>query len=610
MKGNLCDASCGRCDVEVYDLHQPPPVWIELLGEFRVVLRKSPSESLKFRSHTAERLLASLALRLGHSILKSDLVDALWPDSDGDRQSQNLRKAISDVRRALGSPSLLLAQADRHWLDADSVRTDVADFKQLTNAGLEGDEPETNLRKAAQIYAGPLVSDYQEPWFHVHRMELEERFGQTIEHLIHLLLSSGNHDDALRIGRHAVTVAPYREDVHIALMSAYASAGLRTEAIRQYEELEVLLENHWGEAPSPNSSKAYQALWELENKPAQISPQESIGGAMPATSSFYIVRECDHALKTAISRGDGTILIHGPRQVGKTSLLFGVLGREKLKASRVVITDFQVLSKQQLADANAFCKALAYGFATQLGVKIDLAGMWNEWIGPNMNLHSAIEQVLREVDTPVFWAMDEADRLFGVEFSDDFFGLIRSWHNLRAVDDQGPFSKLTLIISYATEASLFIQDINQSPFNVGTRIPVLDFSEPEIRELSVRYGLKLLSNEVRLVWEITHGQPFLSRKVLDLAANQGKPLVSIQADASNEDGLFGDHLRRLLLACSRDAHTKAEVILFLQGKPFLDPKTQWRLIAGGMIVRTGTGQLEFRVPAYRGFLTRYLIAPD
>ena len=46
-------------------------------------------------------MLSRLALRLGRKVPKTELADLLWPDSDGDRQAQNLRRAISDLRQAL-----------------------------------------------------------------------------------------------------------------------------------------------------------------------------------------------------------------------------------------------------------------------------------------------------------------------------------------------------------------------------------------------------------------------------------------------------------------------------------------------------------------------------
>jgi len=598
------------------DINQPATVTIHLLGEFKVVLTSDPTAVLKFRSRTAERMLALLALRLGRAVSKTELSDLLWPDSDGDRQAQNIRKAISDLRQVLdgsgSSPSLLSSHSDRIWLEEQLVTTDVGRFKSHTDAGLSGVETESNLRAAIQTYSGPLLPGHDASWIDVHRMELEERFSQSVEQLICILLESDRHDEALRIGRQAVIAAPLREDVHVALMRAYASAGMKTQAIRQFEELETLLSDEWGETPSAASVKAFDTLDTTTGPPSKFNrvalERESTGGAMPARSPFYVVRECDRLFRAAIDRSEGTILINGPRQVGKTSLLGRVLNDLRQNSVRVAVTDFQVLSRSQLANADSLYRTLIFGLATQLGVTVDLKDGWNEWIGPNSNLDAYVGSILSRIEGSVVWAMDEADLLFGSEYVDDFFGLIRGWFNRRAMDEAGPFNRLTIVISYATEAHLFIQDLNQSPFNVGFRIPVCDFDMGETREICLRYGANLTDEETRLLVRVTGGQPFLTRRALDAYVHDGMKLEAIAASASHENGPFGDHLKRLLASVTKDEPTKNEVIRYLTGHPFAEPKTPLRLIAGGMLVRTHEGRYDLRVPCYREFLTRYLIS--
>ena len=43
-------------------------------------------------------------------------------------------------------------------------------------------------------------------------------------------------------------------------------------------------------------------------------------------------------------------------------------------------------------------------------------------------------------------------------------------------------------IAYATEAHLFITDMNQSPFNVGARLTLKEFSKEQVTELNCLYS--------------------------------------------------------------------------------------------------------------------------
>lgn len=550
-------------------------------------------------------MLSRLALRLGRKVPKSELADLLWPDSDGDRQAQNLRRAISDLRQALdpSMPDAWLQSDPAHlWLSEDRVELDIARFRQLVASRLDDVDAESALEEAITLYVGPLLADDDDPSLGVHRLELEELFAQAVDRLISRLLSSERHDEALRLGRHAVTVAPLREDVHVALIRAYASAGLHAEAIRQYEELETLLDEHFGEAPSQRS---LDALGQKRPKTA-LSPHAAAPMLpTPLGSGFYVERESDRLMRHALAAGESTILIHGPRQVGKTSLLASALNQARSAETRAVVTDFQVLSKSQLVGAEVFSKCLAAGFALQLGLHFDPDAAWNPWLGPNSNLDLAVAHLLSQTEGKVVWAMDEADRLFGTDFADDFYGLVRSWHNRRALEPDGPFARLALVIAYSIEAHLFIQDIHQSPFNVGLRIPIKDFGLAETAELASRYAINLNPDGLCRVHELTGGQPFLSRRALECLAEGSYSLESLSQTAADEDGPFGDHLRRLGHLIEQDEANCGQVLEFLRGKPMQNRKALVRLIAAGVLCRHNDG-IRFRVPLYREYLLQRL----
>src|SRR5581483_8442578 len=55
----------------------------------------------------------------------------------------------------------------------------------------------------------------------------------------------------------------------------------------------------------------------------QVRPAalESLGGAVPLDSEFYINRAADGELRSAITKHDSIVLLKGARQMGKTSLL-------------------------------------------------------------------------------------------------------------------------------------------------------------------------------------------------------------------------------------------------------------------------------------------------
>ena len=264
-------------------------------------------------------------------------------------------------------------------------------------------------------------------------------------------------------------------------------------------------------------SQIIQALASAPPDPALRTRQlEPPGGAMPLDSRFYIERQNDHLLHDAISRRDSIVLVEGARQMGKTSLLARGLQRARKSGAKVACTDFQKLNVSDLSSLEAFYLNLGAALATQLDLVKFPEDVWRPKSGPNANFERYIRlEVLGRISAPLVWGLDEADRLFTCPFGGEVFGLFRSWHNARALDPESPWHRFTQIICYATEAHLFITDINQSPFNIGTHVALHDFTPEETRRLNTLYGGPLASDDEFLLFHrLFGGQPYLTRRAL------------------------------------------------------------------------------------------------
>ena len=67
-------------------------------------------------------------------------------------------------------------------------------------------------------------------------------------------------------------------------------------------------------------------------------------------------------------------------------------------------------------------------------------------------------------------------------------------------------------MAYATESHRFITDLNQSPFNVGTRLVLEDFSLEQVAELNQRYGSPLrVQTGLAGFFKLVGGHPYLVR---------------------------------------------------------------------------------------------------
>lgn len=336
---------------------------------------------------------------------------------------------------------------------------------------------------------------------------------------------------------------------------------------------------------------------------------EQEGGAVPLDSRFYVVRPADNEFYQAIGRRDSVLLLKGARQMGKTSLLSRALVQARASGFRVAVTDFQTLNAAHLENVKSFYLALGSRIADQLELDRDPEETWREHLGPNDNFERFLRrEVLPKSAAPLVWAMDEVDRLFTCGFGSEVFGLFRSWHNARALDPEGPWSRLTLAIVYATEANLFITDINQSPFNVGTRLTLQDFTFEQVADLNVRYGSPLPSGSaVARFFRLLAGQPYLTRRGLRELVDQRMDITGFEGQADRDEGFFGDHLRRLLVLAARDQKLTDALREVLRGRPCPDHQSFFRLRSAGVLGGDAILDARPRCQLYANYLERHLL---
>lgn len=337
-------------------------------------------------------------------------------------------------------------------------------------------------------------------------------------------------------------------------------------------------------------------------------PLEAEGGAVPLGSRFYVTRESDAEFCQAIGRGDSIVLVKGARQIGKSSLLARGLQQARDAGARVVLADFQALSPCHFTSADTLCLGLAGLLAEQLDLDAAPEDGWEPGRGANANFERYLRrEVLEGAGGSVVWGLDEVDRLFTCGFSDDVFAMFRSWHNKRALEPEGPWSRLTLAISFATEAQLFIRDLNQSPFNVGTRVTLRDFNRAEVEDLNGRYGSPLRTAEdLARFLALLGGHPYLTRSGLHELALHGGSLAAFERGALRDEGPFGDHLRRMLVLLARDPELASAARVALRTGRCPTPESFYRLRGAGVLTGEDAEHARPRCGLYRRFLERAL----
>lgn len=273
-----------------------------------------------------------------------------------------------------------------------------------------------------------------------------------------------------------------------------------------------------------------------------LSAQPAPGGMMPADDQFYVERGADRSAATAAKRRGETVVIRGPSQFGKSSLLARYLALCRAAGKTVASVDFTMFDRSVVSDYSRFLDALG----AQLARRLRLPAPTTTFRTQQEFLTFLESALLPALPGPLVFAFDNTDRILRQDYAPDFFSMVRMWHNDRA-DPTLEWSKVGLALASSSEPKLYITDALRSPFNVGLRLPLEPFDETEAAALNTRYGSALTDGECAKLHGLVGGHPFLTQDAyFRLFGSDPIPFADLEATASQDDGPFGDHLRATL----------------------------------------------------------------
>lgn len=305
---------------------------------------------------------------------------------------------------------------------------------------------------------------------------------------------------------------------------------------------------------------------EEQDKPTFFSDTlhklDSPEGAVRIGSKLYVQRKNESIwLEYALNLGE-TILIKGAGQTGKSSLLARMYQAARNQNRSVLSLDFRSFDKDSFSNLDSLLRHLAELIAERLHTVNKPDKYWSSKYGVKTKIYDFIcSEILVEEKFAVLFLLDNVDILLDYPYRDEFFSLIRAWHDERAWNER--LTKLNIVLAYSTEASLFIQDLNQTPFMVGRVIELMEFSRHEIEELNARHNYLIQEDELYALMQLLGGHPYLWRKALEVMIVEKLNVSELIAAACNDEGPFDNHLRRYLNLLVRDSnlrHAMQEVI--------------------------------------------------
>ncbi len=345
---------------------------------------------------------------------------------------------------------------------------------------------------------------------------------------------------------------------------------------------------------------------------ASVSELPFPEGSVSLDSPFYLERDGVELLcyETIVKPGS-LIRIKAPRLMGKTSLMNRILSYAMAYKYSTVYLDFSGVERAILTNLDKFLRWFCFMVGRQLGLENRLDDYWDtDILGSNDNCTVYFEEyLLAEINSPFVLGLDEVDRIFPyTEVIEDFFGMLRSWHEKGKISQR--WQQLRLLMAHSTEVYISL-DINQSPFNAGMPVELLEFDQKQVQDLAVLHGLNWHPSQVEKLMAMVGGHPYLVRLAMYQVSALKMRLAELLQDAPTEAGIYSNHLRRHLDLLQRGLPESQTLQAALQkvvtsSEPVeLDSMQIYKLHSMGLVQRQDNHVMP-RCNLYREYFRRVL----
>lgn len=236
---------------------------VHVLGHFRLLKRDAPIEMLS-RARKPQELLQVLIALGGTEVGAGALIEALWPEAEGDAAYHALESTLYRLRQLLGQPDAVRMAGRKVSLDRDQFWVDMWAFEQALQqfrvAATSVTERIENLRR---LYQGHFLEHGSEkPWALKTRHALRDRFLRVIREAARECESRRRWQEAANLYQSALELDSLSEDLYRGLMLCHHESGDHSEALQAYRRCRELLTRFLGIPPNAKTQALYHSVRE------------------------------------------------------------------------------------------------------------------------------------------------------------------------------------------------------------------------------------------------------------------------------------------------------------------------------------------------------------
>jgi DNA-binding SARP family transcriptional activator len=216
-----------------------------------------------FQTLIARDLLLLLVDRPG-GVSRNELMAMFWPESTEVRARSSLHTTLYRVRRALGERGIVQNDFERYFVHVpDELYYDVRALESFLAQASSAEEDSDKIvayEEAVGLVRGEYAEGVTGDWAVQRRQEIETRITEAYLGLAQARARLGLWAEAIEAYRTVLARDAFCDDAHRGLMQAYAAAGDRVRALRQFESYRRLLGSLKEDAPPDEARALYESI--------------------------------------------------------------------------------------------------------------------------------------------------------------------------------------------------------------------------------------------------------------------------------------------------------------------------------------------------------------
>lgn len=224
---------------------------------------------------------------------------------------------------------------------------------------------------------------------------------------------------------------------------------------------------------------------------------------------LYVNRSADLELKRIIEemQRPGYVLV--ARQMGKTNLLFNAKRTLENENRMFAYVDLSNLYQNERdCYRNIINNIIEPNLNIFKSIENDIEQIRQKELPPHNEYHRCLITILNFFKGDLVIILDEIDALKSINYSDNIFAQIRS--NYFSRTSYPVLERLTYALSGVIEPTELIKDRNKSPFNIGDKIYLDDFTKDEHESFIKKSKLQISNSLSDEIFNWTNGNPRLT----------------------------------------------------------------------------------------------------